>query len=108
MIIFVAGPYGDHLSYWKIEQNIMRADAVARGLCAMGHEPVCPHNLTRHWELDLRLCRADFIRLDDALLEKCDALFFVASSPGADRELKLAQSWGKEIFYNLGQVPARK
>jgi hypothetical protein len=105
MLIFIAGLYGDDKDYWTIEQNILRADKVARDICALGHEPVCPHNLTRHWELDERLSRKDWIRLDNALLSKCDALFYIASSPGTDAEVELARRLGLPVFNTLAEIP---
>ena len=103
-MIFIASPYGDDNDYWTIERNILRADAVARHIAVMGHEPVCPHNLSRHWELDKRLKREDFIRIDDALLKLCDAVFFIDSSPGADREVAIAKELGKPVFNTFRDI----
>jgi hypothetical protein len=108
MLIFVAGPYGDAKDYWTIEHNILRADRVARDIAALGHEPICPHNLTRHWELDKRLCKDDWIRIDNALLRKCDALFFIAWSPGTEAEVRLAQDLMLPIYYRLEEIYAAR
>lgn len=100
-----AGPYGDHLPYWEIEKNILRADEVARDLLAMGHEPYCPHTMSRHWQLDPRLNREDYKRLDDRIMSHCDALYFIAPSPGAMAELWMAKEMGLPIYYRLEDVP---
>jgi hypothetical protein len=43
-------------------------------------------------------------RWDSTGLELCDALLFLADSPGARKELELAQQLGKTIFYSLDEV----
>lgn len=105
MLIFVAGPYGDHLPYWEIEKNILRADAVARDILALGHEPYCPHTMSRHWELDPRFAVEDWRRLDDRILSHCDALFFIAPSPGTLRELRMAQERKMPVYFRLEDIP---
>ena len=41
-----------------------------------------------------------------AILRRCDAILYLASSPGADRELACAQEWGLIVFRSLEEVPA--
>lgn len=42
---------------------------------------------------------------DFALLEACDALLYLAPSPGADRELALAKTNHLAIYYSLNDLP---
>jgi hypothetical protein len=40
-----------------------------------------------------------------SLVHCCDALLYLAPSPGADRELELAEKLGKRIYLHLDAVP---
>lgn len=41
---------------------------------------------------------------DEQWLRCCDALFYIAPSPGTDIELALAKELGMYIFYSLDEV----
>jgi hypothetical protein len=105
MRIYIAGPYGDQLPKDQIRRNVEAADNVARALAKMGHTPFCPHKMTWGWEDDPELDKDDFLRIDLEWLELCDALFFIAPSPGADIERREAERRGIKVFTKLEEVP---
>ena len=106
--IYVAGPYTAS-SESEILNNVDRAIDAALALYKKGHFPYVPH-LTHF--IDERARRSgvemaweDYVfRWDSAWLELCDALLFLADSPGARKELELAQRLGKRIFYSPDEV----
>ena len=57
------------------------------------------------WELDQRFGVDQFKEIDFAWLEFCDALYFIAESPGANIEKELAQHRGLQVFTDMRQVP---
>ena len=110
-IIYVAGPYTAD-SQLERDRNIAAADKVGRDLLAMGHAPIVPHNLSRGWELDDRfqhdprdLAESHFLRMDLEIINRCDALFFLGHSPGADVELARARERLLPVYTNIDDVP---
>lgn len=78
-------------------------------LLERGCQPIVPHVLVR-----------EFYRPEDkngpfgyealmeyslALLARCDAVLFLGSSSGADRELALAKELGKPVYYETDELP---
>jgi hypothetical protein len=49
---------------------------------------------------------ADYLAWDLEWLAVCDALLYLASSPGADLELRWAQDLGKVIFRSVVEIPS--
>ena len=88
-LVYVAGPY----THEDVAQNVRRAIGVADILLNNGYFPYVPH-LTHFWHLVSPHSHAEWIRLDEVWLAKCDALVRLpGSSPGADHEIRLAQAW---------------
>ena len=106
--IYVAGPYTAS-SESELLSNVDRAIDAALALYKKGHFPYVPH-LThfiddRARRSGVEMAWEDYVfRWDSAWLELCDALLFLADSPGARKELELAQRLGKKIFYSLDEV----
>ena len=96
MRIFVSGPYGDHNPPGVIAWNVARADELARYLVSQGHEVYCPHMMSHGWERDARLCRADFMRVDESFMRHwAEAVYRLpGESPGSDAEEALARQLG--------------
>ena|SRR3990172_6084273 len=101
MRIFVSGPYGDHNPPEIIAANVAHADAVARRLVAEGHEVYCAHKMQHGWERDARLCRDDFLRVDESFLRHWaqGIVRLLGDSPGADWECGLARERGLVIYW---------
>jgi len=112
MLIFISGPLSSE-SRTVEESRVGAAMDMAIKLIARGHLPVVPH-LT--WYLDQRarqlyhtdIPREAWMALALTLLERCDAVFCVerlGASPGVRAELNHAEARGKEIYYDLRDVP---
>ncbi len=109
--IYVAGPYsptsGDlHDAVRKAHQNTLRAIDVGLKLIQKGHLPFIPH-LTHfiHIQSDVALPAQFYRNYDLAWLEHCEALYFIAPSEGANRELERAKERGLRVFTDLVEVP---
>lgn len=103
--IFVAGPYGDKEPKRIISRNVQRARDIGKELALKGHFPFIPHTMLHGWETDERFTVEHFKSIDFSWLENCDALFFIASSPGANVEKEIAVRKGLKVFTSLDQVP---
>ncbi len=107
MRIYVAGPYSASTAHER-ELNTRKAIEAGLALFKLGHSPFIPH-LTHY--VDLHAHRSgivmtweDYIRLDLAWLDVCDALLYLGSSRGADLELDYALKAGKRVFRSLSEV----
>jgi len=106
--IYVAGPYSaETLS--EREANVERALAVGLQLIARGHDPYIPH-LTHYLDVfakryDMHISPEWYYRYDFHWMTICDALYFIGSSPGADREREIMESLHRPIYTSLDEVP---
>lgn len=109
MKIYVAGPYTAD-SDEKILDNVHTAIDIGIQLIKMGHVPFIPH-LT-HW-VEKRAVRTaqgsipyeKWLAYDNVWLEYCDAIYVIARSPGADKELLRAVEQGMWVYTRMDQVP---
>lgn len=101
--IYVAGPFSAPTQEGR-DANCRTASNVGLQLMKLGHMAHVPHSATAPWHNQLEY--EDFMRLDFDIIERwADALYYIAPSPGTDRELKLAESLNLRIFRNLIEVP---
>lgn len=111
MFIYVSGPYTPvgarcgHRRRHLLYSNISRADAVARELAQRGHVPFVPHTMLRGWEEQQRMPRTLVMAVATQWLARCDALFFIGASPGADVERAMATRLGLPVYNRLDDVP---
>jgi len=106
MRIYVAGPYtGDE------ERNVERAAFVGGMLALRGHTPFVPH-LFHYVDEAIHACGynkipyEEWMRQDLEWLRQCEAVFRMAGrSPGADREVALAEELGLPVYHCLTEVP---
>jgi len=103
--IYVAGPYSAKDSR-QTHLNVNEAISVGCKLMRKGYAPFIPHLCHYIWihpegdfEYDL------WASYDMQWLKVCEALFMIKESPGADRELDVAQKMGIPIYYRLEDVP---
>ena len=107
-LIYVSGPLTGASD--EVERrNVEAAMAVGAALWARGHRPVVPH-LSHWWDLALRargqrVPWEQWLDLDVDLLRRCDALFRIAASRGADVELFVARSHNLAVYTSLDEVP---
>lgn len=104
MLVFVSGPYSAETEEQKLK-NVAAAANAGRDILALGHMPFVPHTMTCDWECDERLGYPQFLELCFVILRRCDALLYLAPSPGADQELALALELGLTVYRNIDEVP---
>ena len=106
--IYVAGPYSAETPE-LVRANVDRAVRIGVELAYRGHYPVVPHTT---WLLEQEMLVRNrtmpyqyWLDLTAGWLECCDALYYIASSPGADRELRDAMTEMMPIYRSLEDVP---
>lgn len=101
MKIYVAGPY----STGNVSTNVKAAVLAGDELAGRGHIVFIPH-LTFFWGM---LCPHEnefWMQQDFGWVRACDALLRLpGESPGADREVALAESLGKLVYNSTEEVP---
>jgi hypothetical protein len=110
--VYIAGPYNPvgystHEAPKRAHKNVMKAIQAGIEIIKKGHLPYIPH--MGHWinlESEEELPPDYWYKADLAWLDDCDALYYMASSKGADLELKYATEHGKKIFFNLDEIPS--
>jgi hypothetical protein len=111
MFIYVSGPYSSADSVPDVERdaairaNIDRANRVALELTRRGHVPFVPHTMMAGWEERYGVDRTAAMYVCHRWVERCDAIYVIASSPGADSELRVALEGGLAVFRHLDEVP---
>jgi hypothetical protein len=76
-----------------------------------GHHAFIPH-LTHFFDVfveettGMRLPGETYMQWDFAILRRCDALLYLAPSPGADRELALARELSLPVYLSVDDIPA--
>ena len=108
MRIYIAGPL-QAATPAEQSANIGRALMAATAMLKLGHTPYVPH-LTFYWDSFLdghpdRPSYEDWLAYDFQWLAVCDAILYLGSSPGADRELEQARRLGLNIFFSIDDVP---
>ena len=96
MRIYIAGPYSSDPEF-----HTKRASVIAAELAQMGHDPLVPHSqgglMLEH---DPTLDYETFMRIDMAWMRVAEAVVrFSGHSPGADREVALANELGITVYY---------
>ena len=97
MRVYVAGPYTGA----DPAVNVRAAILVGARLLDAGHVPFIPH-LTHFWHLVSPRPYEDWMQLDMAWIEVCEAMFRIpGESAGADREVARAKELGIPVFHDL-------
>ena len=107
-IVFVAGPYSAPTKA-GVEANIERAIEIGRRLFEKGYYPIVPHLLVKeYYEPETESAMFGYEPLMNytmAIVQKCDILLFYKSSPGADRERKVAEKLGIRVCFDVDELP---
>lgn len=108
MIIYISGPYSAPTQA-QVWNNVFAATDAGVEIREKGHYPLVPH-LYDEFDAMAKLKGTnftwqDYIDMDLAFLERCDALLYLGSSKGADIELARAKELGLPIFYSVDEVP---
>ena len=105
MKIYVAGPYSAPTAR-EVQANVNRAIEVACALMCKGHFPYIPHLWHYVWlHPDGNFPYRHWVAQGYVWLEGCDALFYMAPSPGATPERDYAIAKGKAVYTSLDEVP---
>ena len=111
MYIYISGPYSappDESGSTKqqtIDVNISKADEIAIEIAKQGHFPFVPHTMMRGWEDTQKVERSRALNICKKWVEKCDALYFIAESAGAEEERQVAVSLALPVYRDLKDIP---
>lgn len=108
MIIYVSGPYSADTEEGRLF-NVKTAIFYGIELMRKGHSVIVPH-LSHYMEGHAQLFAGGFtwdrwLEQDLEILERCDALYFIGESRGANLEREKALDWGLTVYYSVGEVP---
>ena len=106
MLIVVAGPYNANTDEEKAK-NLKAMNIAAAAVYKKGHIPVIGVNASLYVadelpELDRRQVISD---ISFAVVERCDAILMVGSSPGADHERRIIESKGLPVYFSVNDIP---
>ena len=112
-VVYVAGPYSPRGFWqrWPLSTivrcfHVLRAAKISTHLWRLGYAVICPHANTYFSAMFAPdLPQSYWLDGDLSILERCDALMYLGSSPGADIELSIAKQCGLIIWDDLHMVP---
>jgi len=96
-VIYIAGPYtkGD------VALNVRNAIDAGDTLLEKGYIPFVPH-LSHFWHFISPKTHREWLEIDKAILERCDALLRLeGESAGADEEVNHARQLGIDIYWSI-------
>ena len=107
MKFYVAGPI-TAATPGQREINVVTAINAGLDLIQKGHNPFIPH-LSVQTDIQASVqhrpvAYEKWLALDEEWLRCCDAILYLAPSPGADRELARAKELGIQIFMSIDEV----
>jgi hypothetical protein len=107
MLIAVAGPYSASTEEQRSE-NLKAMNETAAEVYRRGHIPVIGVNASLFVADELNdLPRNEVInKISFAIVEKCDAILIIGSSPGADVERNIIAGKGLPVYYSIDEIPA--
>lgn len=107
-LIYIAGPFTAD-KWWKVLQNIRRAENMALKVAEMGAMPVCPHTMTGNfWGLQTEQFWYEGTL---KLLSVCDAVIFLKNwqqSSGSCDEHNKAKELKMPIFFERNNIDKLK
>lgn len=107
-LVFVTGPYSAPTEA-GVEANIRKATEIGRKLFQKGYYPIVPHLLVReYYEYGSKspiFGYEPLMKYTMAIAQKCDILLLYESSPGADRERRLAEGLGIPVYFDVDDLP---
>ena len=107
-LVFVTGPYSAPTDA-GVEANIRKAVDIGRRLFKKGYYPIVPHLLVREYYQpegeSVIFGYEPLMKYTMAIAQKCDVLLLYESSPGADRERRLAEGLGIPVYFSADDLP---
>lgn len=106
MLIAVAGPYNADTEEKKA-QNLKAMNIAAAAVYKKGHIPVIGINASLFVadELPAAERRKVISDISFAVVERCDAILIIGSSPGADHERMLLEQKGLPVYFSMDEIP---
>lgn len=106
MLIAVAGPYSASTEEQK-QANLDAMNRAAAQVYEKGHIPVIGVNAALPVALMLpgKDRREIINEISFAVVEKCDAILMIGSSPGADKEREIIEAKGLPVYYSIDEIP---
>ena len=104
LLIFVAGPYNADSPEGR-SRNVSMVHEIIEKLIKLGHYVLECHSLEHALLGRDGLYHQDFVRQTLHWLTRCDALYLVKPSPGANIELSKARELGLLVFLSMDEVP---
>ena len=106
MIIGVAGPYSASTSEQR-QANLDAMNEAAARLLELGHTPIIGMNaaLPVIEKAALQDKYRAIMDISMAVINSCEAILMIGSSPGADRERDLIAGKGLPVYYRIEEVP---
>lgn len=109
MIIGVAGPYSADTEAER-KANLDAMNETAANILELGHIPLIGVNaaLPVVEKSNVENKYKAIMDISMTVLDKCDAILMIGSSPGADRERDLIMSKGHPVYYSIEEIPIIK
>jgi len=108
MLIAVAGPYSAATQKQR-RRNLDSLNEAAAAVLKLGHIPVIGVNaalpIVKYLESNSDHYEA-MMTISLALIDKCDAILMIGSSPGANRERDLVKAKGLPVYENVEDITA--
>jgi hypothetical protein len=106
MMIAVAGPYSASTAEGRAA-NLRALNHAAAQVLQRGHVPVV--GVTAALPIVGEAAPANvyeaIMTISIALVERCDALWLIAESPGANRERDVMLALGRPVYRTLSEIP---
>ena len=106
MLIVVAGPYSAETEEQRAK-NLDAMNIAAAGVYRKGHIPVIGVNAALFVADKIQdVLRNKVINeISFAIVERCDAILMIGSSPGADKEREIIESKGYPVYNSIDEIP---
>jgi hypothetical protein len=102
-LVYIASPYSAPTPE-GIEANVRRQMEVAHEVMDLGHVPFVP-NLNHYLDKVRKRTYDEWINADFEVIKRCDILLRLdGRSPGADREVKLAEGLGLPVVHTIAEL----
>jgi hypothetical protein len=109
MLIAVAGPYSADTEEQRA-RNLDAMNLAAAEVYKLGHIPFIGVNASLFVAEKLAgSIKHEVIgHISCAIVERCDAILLIDSSPGADKEKEIIEAKGLPVFYSINEIPPAK
>jgi Domain of unknown function (DUF4406) len=108
MLIAVAGPYSAETKEQR-QRNLDALNEAAATILKLGHIPLIGVNaalpVVECLDADSDRYEA-MMTISLALVDKCDAILMIGSSPGANRERDLVKAKGSPVYETVEEITA--